>query len=206
MSVRGIRRQSCSPAWSWAPLSVRSCWNRSAVLSPASPGSDTPVVRGPALERFLGGLLYGGITEELLMGLFLLSLVAWFFGRWWKTAAGMPTPGAFRAAILVVAVIFGLGHLPATAALAPLTQTLVMRALVLNGVAGVALAICTGGAAWGGDARTHERPPGAAGPGGDVAQDHVLQLQTLCACMRSQHHVTLLGKTRAATVVASRSG
>lgn len=96
-----------------------------------------PVFEIPLWKRLLAGLLYGGITEELLMRLFLLSLVAWLFGRRWKTTGGMPS-GAFWAAIIVVAALFGLGHLPATAAIAPLTQALVVRALVLNGVAGVA--------------------------------------------------------------------
>ena len=36
-----------------------------------------------------------------------------------------------------VAVLFGLGHLPATAAMVPLTTLVVARALVLNGLAGV---------------------------------------------------------------------
>ena len=102
------------------------------------PSAMLPMFEIALWKRLLGSLLYGGITEELLMRLFLLSLVAWLFGRWWKTAAGMPSPGAFRAAIVVVAVLFGLGHLPATAAIAALTPGLVGRALVLNGVAGAA--------------------------------------------------------------------
>jgi membrane protease YdiL (CAAX protease family) len=89
-------------------------------------------------KRLLAGVLYGGITEELVMRLFLLSLVAWLFGRWWRTSEGMPTPGVFWAAIILVAVLFGLGHLPSTSMITPLTQVLVVRALVLNGVAGVA--------------------------------------------------------------------
>jgi membrane protease YdiL (CAAX protease family) len=92
----------------------------------------------PLWKRLLSGLVYGGITEELLMRLFLLSLVAWTLGRWWKAPTGIPAPGAFWAAIIVVAFIFGLGHLPATAVVTPLTSALVARALVLNGVAGVA--------------------------------------------------------------------
>jgi len=92
----------------------------------------------PLWKRLLAGILYGGLTEELLMRLFLLSLVAWVLGRWWKTPEGRPTTGAFWTAIIVVAVVFGLGHLPATAAMTPLTPLLVVRALVLNGVAGVA--------------------------------------------------------------------
>jgi membrane protease YdiL (CAAX protease family) len=92
----------------------------------------------PLWKRLLAGVFYGGITEELLMRLFLVSLVAWLLGRFWKTSEGMPAPGAFWAAILLVAVLFGLGHLPITAAITPLTPFLVARALVLNGVAGVA--------------------------------------------------------------------
>jgi membrane protease YdiL (CAAX protease family) len=92
----------------------------------------------PLWKRLLAGIVYGGITEELLMRLFLLSLVAWLVGKWWKTPEGRPTTGAFWTAIIVVAVVFGLGHLPATAAVAPLTPLLVARALVLNGVAGIA--------------------------------------------------------------------
>jgi hypothetical protein len=92
----------------------------------------------PFWKRLLAGVVYGGITEELLMRLFLMSLVAWLLARRWRTPEGRPTHGAFWMAIVVVALLFGLGHLPTTALLAPLTPPLVLRALVLNGVAGVA--------------------------------------------------------------------
>lgn len=85
----------------------------------------------------MAGVVYGGITEELLMRLFLLSLVARLLGRWWKTADGSPTNGVFWAAICLVALLFGLGHLPATAYMAPLTSMLVVRALAPNAVPGV---------------------------------------------------------------------
>lgn len=91
----------------------------------------------PLWKRLLAGVLYGGITEELFMRLFLLSLVVWLLGKIWKTADGKPTIGAFWTAIVLVALIFGLGHLPITAALTPLTQAIVVRALLLNGLAGV---------------------------------------------------------------------
>jgi membrane protease YdiL (CAAX protease family) len=45
--------------------------------------------------------------------------------------------GPFWAANVLAAVLFGLGHLPATAALAPLSGALVVRAIVLNGAAGL---------------------------------------------------------------------
>jgi membrane protease YdiL (CAAX protease family) len=50
----------------------------------------------------------------------------------------LPSSGAFWIAIVLVAVLFGLGHLPATSAVTPLTTTLVLRSLILNGIAGTA--------------------------------------------------------------------
>ncbi len=96
---------------------------------------DAPI---PALwKRFLASF-YGGINEEILLRLFLLSLLAWLIGFAWHLPGGKPTLGALWIANVVAAVIFGLGHLPATAALAKLTPLLVWRAILLNGVIGVA--------------------------------------------------------------------
>jgi membrane protease YdiL (CAAX protease family) len=100
------------------------------------PPAMLPLFAIPLWKRLLGSVLYGGITEELVMRLFLMSLVAWICGRWWKTPSGLPTSAAFWIAIVLVAILFGLGHLPATSAITPLTTTLVVRALVLNGIAG----------------------------------------------------------------------
>ncbi len=102
------------------------------------PKALVPLFEIPLWKRLLGGVLYGGITEELLMRLFLVSLVAWLLGSFLKTPDGMPTSGAFWGAIFLVAIVFGLGHLPITAAITPLTPVLVTRALVLNGIAGIA--------------------------------------------------------------------
>jgi membrane protease YdiL (CAAX protease family) len=91
----------------------------------------------PLWKRLLAGVVYGGITEELLMRLFLLSLLASLLGRWWKAPGGRPAAGALWTAIVLVALLFGLGHLPATSLMTPLTPPVVARAFVLNGVAGV---------------------------------------------------------------------
>jgi len=90
-------------------------------------------------ERWQGLLasFYGGLTEELLTRLLLVSVIVWLLGRIWRDADGKPASGAFVTAIVGAAALFGLGHLPATAALAPLTPPLVVRAVLLNGIAGV---------------------------------------------------------------------
>jgi hypothetical protein len=97
---------------------------------------DAPI---PALwKRFLA-CFYGGIDEEILLRLFLLSLLAWLIGFIWHDANGLPTLGALWIANILAALIFGLGHLPATIAIVKkLTPLLVVRALLLNGIVGVA--------------------------------------------------------------------
>lgn len=91
----------------------------------------------PVWKRLLAGLLYGGITEELLMRLCLVPLVLLLLLWMSRTAPQKMRESLPLVAVLLVAVLFGLGHLPATAALAPLTPVLVSRALVLNGIAGL---------------------------------------------------------------------
>jgi len=98
--------------------------------------SNSNVAQPPAWQGLLASF-YGGITEELFMRLFLMSLLAWLLGLVWREEPGPPAVGAFWTANLMAAILFGLGHLPATAALVPLTGFVVIRAIVLNGVAGV---------------------------------------------------------------------
>jgi len=75
------------------------------------------------------------------MRLGLLSLLALAFrtlARMCGASRELALPTAvFWAANIVTAVLFGLGHLPATAELAPLSVALVVRAVVLNGTAGL---------------------------------------------------------------------
>jgi membrane protease YdiL (CAAX protease family) len=99
---------------------------------------------GSAKPSSWQGLLasfYGALDEEILIRLGLMSLVALAFRTMARILGAdrelaLPT-GVFWAPNIVTAVIFGLGHLPATAALAPLSVALVVRAVVLNGTAGL---------------------------------------------------------------------
>src|SRR5207245_390078 len=75
--------------------------------------------------------VYGGISEELLTRLFLVSVFAWLLSRVLRGAI------VFWSAIVLAAVLFGLGHLPATAALLPLTPAVIARAVGLTGMSAV---------------------------------------------------------------------
>ncbi len=58
----------------------------------------------PALwKRLLAGV-YGGIDEEILLRLFLLSLLAWLIGFAWHLPGGSPTLGALWLANILAAV------------------------------------------------------------------------------------------------------
>jgi membrane protease YdiL (CAAX protease family) len=92
----------------------------------------------PAAWKGFLASFYGGVVEEVLLRLFLMSLLAWLGKFISHTADGLPTSGVFWVANILAAIIFGLGHLPATATIIPITALVITRAIVLNGLAGVA--------------------------------------------------------------------
>jgi hypothetical protein len=92
----------------------------------------------PAAWKGLLASFYGGINEEILLRLGLMSILVWIGRFISKTEDGRPTLAVLWIANILAAVLFGLGHLPATAALFPITPLVISRAIVLNGVAGIA--------------------------------------------------------------------
>jgi hypothetical protein len=108
------------------------------VFWPRLPPSMRETFPIPALWKRLLASVYGGVDEEILLRLFLLSLLAWLIALVWHQPGGNPTTGALWLATILAALIFGMGHLPATAAVVRITPLLVGRALLLNGVVGVA--------------------------------------------------------------------
>ena len=67
----------------------------------------------PAVAR----LLYGGITEELVLRWGLMTLVLWLLWRFVQRGVGIPSAPLAYAAIMASAVLFGVGHLPAVSAM-----------------------------------------------------------------------------------------
>jgi membrane protease YdiL (CAAX protease family) len=87
-------------------------------------------------KSFLGAF-YGGIFEEILLRLFFLSLLVWIFSKVLKTSDGIPRTSVIWSGIIIAAVVFGLGHLPATALLTSLTPLVIARAILLNSIGGI---------------------------------------------------------------------
>ena len=91
----------------------------------------------PAAWKGFLASFYGGITEELLLRLFVMSLFAWLGSFINKTSDGKPTHIIFWIANILAAILFGIGHLPAVSVLLPLTTLVVIRTVVLNAVGGI---------------------------------------------------------------------
>lgn len=101
-------------------------------------------VRPVTLGTTIMGVLYGGVTEELMTRWGAMSLFA--FGAWRMSQRGFGPPGALQGALQPVAawtaialsaLLFAVGHLPAAAMIGPLTPLLVLRVLALNTIAGL---------------------------------------------------------------------
>lgn len=91
----------------------------------------------PAWQGLLASF-YGGIDEEVLMRLFVLTLLAWLGKFINHTPEGRPTLLILWVANILAAILFGLGHLPITAQLFEITPLVIARAILLNGLAGLA--------------------------------------------------------------------
>lgn len=87
-----------------------------------------------ALNGFLASF-YGGIAEELQLRLFLMTLLLWVVAR---VRGAKPPAWVYWVAIAMAALLFGAGHLPAAAKLWGLDTVVVVRTLLLNGIAGIA--------------------------------------------------------------------
>ncbi|MEX2582046.1 MAG: CPBP family intramembrane glutamic endopeptidase [Gemmatimonadota bacterium] len=93
--------------------------------------------QGRTLASTVAGLLYGGITEELMIRWGIMSFLAWAVWRLVGRGRGGPGAGAMWGAIVGAAIAFGMGHLPALAAVVPLTTPLIVRTVALNALGGV---------------------------------------------------------------------
>ena len=100
-----------------------------ALLHPGTPAG----AKANALAGFLASF-YGGIGEEVQLRLFFVTLLAWGLS---KLARGRSAGWHFAAAVVVAAIVFGVGHLPAAAKVWPLDAVVVVRTVLLNAIAGL---------------------------------------------------------------------
>jgi hypothetical protein len=93
-------------------------------------------IQPAAWKGFLASF-YGGIAEEILLRLFIMSLLAWLGSFINKTKDGKPTNIIFWIANILAAILFGIGHLPAVSLIIPITTLVIIRTVLLNSIGGI---------------------------------------------------------------------
>lgn len=87
-------------------------------------------------------LLYGGVTEELLVRFGLLTFLVWAPWRLCRARSQGPRATWFVLGIVLSALLFGAGHLPTVVALgSSLSAAVVVHVLLGNGLAGVVFGV-----------------------------------------------------------------
>ena len=102
-----------------------------------SRGFSMPQISMPSAWQGFLASISAGITEETLLRLFLLTLLAWLGSRIRRTSTGYPKPLVFWGANLLAGFVFGVLHLPLASSLMPLTPWVVIQVLSLNSLAGL---------------------------------------------------------------------
>lgn len=78
---------------------------------------------------------YGGIDEEILLRLGMMTFLVWLAS--WVTRNRPMSPAIYWTGNVLAALLFGAGHLPTAAALTTLTPVLIIRTVLLNGLLGI---------------------------------------------------------------------
>ncbi len=87
----------------------------------------------------LSGILYGGIIEEILLRLFVMSLfvlILWKLFAKAKDYLNIPN-WVYIFAIILSAILFAAGHLPLTIQTLGISTPILIRCFILNGIGGI---------------------------------------------------------------------
>jgi membrane protease YdiL (CAAX protease family) len=91
----------------------------------------------PSAPLLLGSVIYGGVIEEVMLRLFMMSLVAFILHKLFERKKRQPSTGVLIAANIVAALLFAAGHLPTTFLLIGSSGLIIFRCFLLNGCFGL---------------------------------------------------------------------
>ena len=91
----------------------------------------------PSVVFILGSVIYGGVIEEVMLRLFLMSLIAFLLHKFLGKDKDIPATWMLVVANILSALLFAAGHLPTTAMLMGITPMILVRCFLLNGGIGL---------------------------------------------------------------------
>ncbi len=91
----------------------------------------------PTIAKILGGLLVGGIIEEVIMRLFMMSLLVLIMAKLFSKNKKEIPISFYIVANVISALLFAAGHLPATMQMTTLNSIIIVRCFLLNGGIGI---------------------------------------------------------------------
>ena len=87
----------------------------------------------PSVSYIIASIIYGGIIEEVMLRLFMMSAVAFLLHKVFGKNTEKPGTAILAAANIVAAVLFAAGHLPATFIMLGNSPMIIFRCFLLNG-------------------------------------------------------------------------
>ena len=105
-------------------------------------GNYIPAVRESYLAKptavfILGAVIYGGVIEEVMLRLFLMSLITFLLHKIFGRGKEKPAVWMLVTANIISALLFAAGHLPTTYMLMGITPMILVRCFLLNGTFGL---------------------------------------------------------------------
>ena len=92
----------------------------------------------PSFAYWMASVLYGGVIEEVLLRLFMMSLIAFLAWKLFFRRKADPPAGVIIAANIIAALLFAAGHLPGTMQMfGEITPMILARCFLLNGAGGL---------------------------------------------------------------------
>ena len=93
----------------------------------------------PTIEYMISAFTYGGVFEEILLRLFLMTLLSWIISKiFYRKEKEIPTK-VFVISNIICALLFAVSHIPSTIQTFGYVDGLILfRCLLLNGIFGIA--------------------------------------------------------------------
>ena len=91
----------------------------------------------PTISYLIGAILCGGVIEEVMLRLFMMSLIAFILWKLFARREEKPTVAILIVSNIIAALLFAAGHLPGTLDVLGSSPMILARCILMNGAFGL---------------------------------------------------------------------